>query len=144
MRTLPVTAFALLVVTGCASGPEAPRSDIQAVVESLATKHPDCVRLTVHAVPPAGGEVIAVASTSSAKLGKPSDPEDLQAMKSGQAVMLDEPGALDCTFPMLYVSGKWTAACGVTMKSEAGANREQLIARAAEIAKAVETSMTPK
>jgi hypothetical protein len=138
LRSLPVVA---LLLHGCAGAPAAPCADTQRIVESIAAKHPECVRLTVHAVPPAGGGHVAVASTSATKLGKPSDAEDLEAMQTGKPVLLDEPGALDVTVPMLWQDHVWTAACGVTLQATAGASRADLQTRAEAIAKEVETAM---
>lgn len=131
----------LLVFAACKSAPEAPCPDTQAIVEAVAKAHPDCVRLTVHKTPPAGGDVCAVASTSADKLGKPSDPEDLKAMQTGETVVLDEPGAIDVTVPVMAENGKHMAAVGVTLKAGAGTDRARVVAMAKEIAMAVETRM---
>src|SRR5688572_32797192 len=88
-----------LLAAGCRTTPAAPCVKTQAIVESVAKQHPDCTRLTVHCVPPTGGDTVAVASTLASKLGQPSDKEDLEAMKTGQPVVLEEPGALDVTVP---------------------------------------------
>ncbi len=142
---LKMTCFAaicLLVVVGCKSSEgSAPCPDTQAIVESVAKQYPDCTRLTVHTTPPSGGACCAVASTSAAKLGKASDPEDLDAMKTGKTVVLDEAGAVDVTVPICSNGGSYTGACGVTLKSSAAATREDLVARATLIAKDVETRM---
>ena len=142
-RFVAVVVVSVLVAAGCQST-AAPCADTQAVVEAVAKEHPDCVRLTVHATPPTGGEWRAIASTSAEKLGKPSDKEDLDARGTGRTVVLDEPGALDVTVPILLEDAKWGAACGVTIKSAPGANREQLVSKANAIAKAVEASMKAK
>ena len=142
-RFVIVAVVSALVAAGCQST-AAPCAGTQAVVESVARQHPDCVRLTVHSTPPSGGESCIVASTKAEKLGKPSDKEDLDAMKTGKTVVLDEPGAIDVTVPILQKDGKWTATCGVTVKAAAGANREQLVNNANTIAKAVEASMKAK
>jgi len=138
-----VVVVSVLVAAGCQST-NAPCADTQAVVESVAKQHPECVRLTVHSTPPAGGDWCVIASTVAEKLGKPSDKEDLDAMGTGRTVVLDEPGAVDVTVPILLKDAKWTATCGVTVKAPAGANREQLVANANTIAKAVEASMAAK
>ena len=143
-RFAGVVVVSVLVAAGCKSTPAAPCTGTQAVVESVAKQHPDCVRLTVHSAPPSGGDWCVIASTNSDKLGKPSDKEDIDAMKTGKTVVLDETGAVDVTVPILLKDGKWTATCGVTVKSAAGANREQLVANANTIAKAVEASMSAK
>lgn len=142
-RFVAVVVVSGLVAAGCQST-AAPCADTQAVVESVAKQHPDCVRLTVHSAPPAGGAWCVIASTSADKLGKPSDKEDLDAMGTGRTVVLDEPGAVDVTVPILLKDAKWRATCGVTVKAAAGANRQQLVDNANSIAKAVEASMAAK
>ncbi|HEX5050489.1 MAG TPA: hypothetical protein VFZ65_01835 [Planctomycetota bacterium] len=136
-----LSVLAVLAVAGCQGTPDPSSNSTQAIVESVAAQHPECVRLSVHAVPPAGGDYRAVASTSPAKLGTPSDKEDLDAMKSGQTLVLDEPGAIDVTVPILSKDGRWTATCGVTVKAGPGADRAALVVNAKAIAASVETAI---
>lgn len=126
----------LVAVAGCAAAPKALCPDTQNAVEHVAAAHPEVVRLTVHAVPPAGGEMCVIASSLAAKLGKPSDPEDHRAVASGETVVLDEPGAVDYTVPVRLREGRYTAAVGVTMKSggEPAAQMAAAKAIAAEVA----------
>jgi hypothetical protein len=138
LAPLLVSAF---LAAACRSAPIAPSAEAQAVVESIARQHADCVRLTVHALRPSGSDYCAIASTKAEKLGKPSDPEDLQAMKTGETIVLDEPGALDVTVPILQEGGRWTAACGVTLRMHGGDERTQLVAEATGIAREVEASL---
>lgn len=142
MRILPASLFfALLTVvpacksTGCCET----CVDPQAVVEQIAKEHPECTRLTVHCTPAGETAAIACASTAADKKGKPSDPEDLRAMQTGQTVVLDEAGALDVTVPICAKDGKHMAACGVTLKG--AGSRDQQIAAATAIAKKVESSL---
>ncbi len=107
----------LFAISSCQCAPSAPCPDTQAVVTKVAAAHPEVVRLTVHAVPPAGGALCAIASSLPEKLGKPSDPEDHRAIDSGETVVLDEAGAVDYTVPVRQKDGKFTAAVGVTLKS---------------------------
>lgn len=114
----------------------------QSAVEATAKMHPDVLRLTVHMAPAGGGASTAVASTAADKLGKPSDKEDLQAMETGQPVVMDEKDAVDVTVPAMQKDGKWTAAIGVTLKAAAGADKEALKKKATEIASAVEKAIS--
>ena len=41
-------------------------------------------------------------------------------MKTGQQVVLDEPGAIDVTVPILKAKGRATAVAGVTLPMEEG------------------------
>lgn len=115
-------------------------STAQTVVETVGAAHPDVTRLTVHCGKAEGGGMTACASTSAEKRGKPSDPEDIRAVQTGETVVLDEAGAVDVTVPLLAKDGKWAAACGVTLKAS-GMSREQTVAKAKEIAKAVEAKL---
>jgi len=137
LSTLVVSLVALL--GGCASTccGSCSGTDAQAVVETLAKANPDCTRLTVHCTPAGAASPIACASTAPAKKGKPSDPEDVKAMATGQTVVLVEGGALDVTVPICKKDGKFLAACGVTLKT-AGMSRDQVVAKATSIAKEVE------
>ncbi len=56
------------------------------LVDDLARKHPDMVWIGLHVAPPRSAENIIVASNVPAKIGQRSDPEDLQAMKTGRSV----------------------------------------------------------
>jgi len=129
MKTLLVgilSSFPALLL-GCAA-PTTTDPGAQTTLEALAAEDPSILRLTLHRAVPGVEGPHAVASTLAAKLGKPSDPEDIQAMATGQEVVLDEAGAIDVTIPIRPVGGKHTAAVGVTLDGAMG--------RAAAVAKA--------
>ena len=128
------------MLAACASM-KAPYPEAQNVIDGVAAKHPDLVRLTLHAVPSDGTECTQLASTVKKRRGKPSDPEDLQAMKTGREVVLEEEGALDVTVPIRMQMGKATAVVGVTLPFQEGDNRNAVMARARGIAREVETAL---
>lgn len=130
-----------LPFAACQSAPQAPCPDTQAKVLELALRHTDVVRLSVHAVPPGGGALCAIASTAPERLGKPSDPEDERALANGGMVVLREPGAIDVTVPLCRKDGRFQAVAGVTIK---GADDKAAIATALAIAEELEASMTKK
>lgn len=142
MRNLLLPLFLLAAggLTSCAStgaccdAANAP----QTVVDNVAKANPAVTRLTIHCAD--DGSMKVCASTAGDKVGKASDPEDKKALETGQEVVLEEKGALDVTVPICMKDGKATAVCGVTMKSD-GMTREQAIAKAKEIAKAVDTGL---
>jgi len=138
MRIVPLLFVAIL---GACASMKAPYPDAQDIVDGVAAKHPELVRLTLHAVPAGKTECLQVASTMKKRRGKPSDPEDLKAMKTGQQVVLDEPGAIDVTVPILRVNGKATAVTGVTLRMEEGANRAALVNKARAIAQELATAV---
>jgi hypothetical protein len=131
MRVVPLCL--LIVLAACAST-KRPYPEAQDVVDRVAAKHPDLVRLTLHAVPSGKTECTQLASTVGKRRGKPSDPEDLEAMRTGKEVVLDEQGAIDVTVPILMKGGKATAVTGVTLRAAEGSNRNALVARARVIA----------
>jgi len=116
----------------------APCPNTQAIVLELAQENADVVRLSVHAIPPGKSQMIAIASTSTEKLGKPSDQEDLDAVSSGQNVVLHEGDNVDVTVPILAFEGKYTAAVGATMKA---ADQQAGVEAALVLAAKIETRM---
>lgn len=143
MRVLaaPAALLALLFSPACAVPGPAKCDDCakaQTVVETVAKQHPSCVRLTIHCTMEGGAK--ACASTLADKIGKASDKEDLDAMRTGQTIVLDEAGAIDVTVPINAKDGKFASACGVTMKA-AAMPRDQVVAEATAIAKAVEAGL---
>jgi hypothetical protein len=133
-----ITAVLLSLFVACSSTGMRSGTDSQVVVDSVAKQNPGLLRLTVHCMQ--NGKAMACASTVAAKKGKPSDPEDVQAMTTGKTVVLDEANAIDVTVPMRAKDGTCMAACGVTMPS-AGMTREQAVAKATAIAQAVEAGL---
>lgn len=138
-----ITLACVLAAPSCTADAKGGHAAIQTVVDETAKKHPDIVRLTVHSAPD-GKDAYAVASTMPAKIGQPSDKEDVQAIQSGQTIVLDEPNALDVTVPALQKDGKYTTAIGVTLKATAGADKNALKAKATEIANSVASAIAAK
>ena len=135
-------------LVGCGAQEEAPTDDAaapfpeaQKVLDGIAAKHANLKRLTLHTIPTGKTECTQIASTMAARRGKPSDPEDLEAMKTGKEVILDEPGALDVTVPILVVDGTPTAVTGVTLAMEEGADRDALANEARAIAQEFEKAI---
>jgi intracellular sulfur oxidation DsrE/DsrF family protein len=111
----------------------------QAVVDATAAANPGCKRLTLHCVQ-ADGSAKVCASTDTKRVGTASDPEDVSAMASGEAIILEVGGAIDVTVPILQTDGKWTTVCGVTMERN-DMDRDQVIASAKTIAMAVKNAL---
>ena len=126
--------FGVFLAAGCqGSGAKEEFATAHALVERIAARHANVVRLTVHAVPRGETQARAVASTSAAKRGQPSDPEDLESMRTGAEVVLQEGTDLDVTLPMADAAGNRTWVAGVTLRT-AGRSREAVIAEARAIA----------
>jgi len=135
MRRMLAVPLFLLASCGVLVSDDHPEA--QKLVAAVAQRYTEIVRLTLHAAPAGTTECRVIASTESSRIGRASDKEDLEALASGQPVVLEEPEALDVTVPILPKQGKPTAVVGVTLRHPAGRDREATIGRAQEIAKAV-------
>jgi hypothetical protein len=132
---LAIGAFPACSTTSvCCDSPKAPQN----VVTTVAKANPAVSRLSIHC--PEDGAMKTCASTDADRIGKASDPEDKKALATGQEVVLEEKGGLDVTVPICMKDGKATAVCGITLKTD-GMNRDQAIAKAREVAKAVESGL---
>lgn len=119
------------------SGP--PRKILaQKLVDALAIRHPELVRIGLHLTPPGGSVNIIVASNVAARIGQKSDPEDLQAMQTGKPVVLREQGNFDVTLPFHNASGTTIGAIGLTLKPEAQERESGAVQRARKIASELE------
>ncbi len=114
----------------------------QKLVDDLAAKHPDLVRIGLHLKPPNSSENIIAACNIAARIGRKSDPEDLAAMQTGKPVVLKEEGNFDVTLPLHTAFGRVIGAIGLTFKPEG--NEQELAAaeRAKKIAAEVEKQIT--
>ena len=117
------------------SSEESPFRKAQELVDRLVAKHPDLVRLTIHAVPTGEEASRIIACNIKEKIGKPSDPEDLEAMKTGKTVTLREGGNLDVTAPIPDKAGNPIAATGITLHLSQGETENEVIEKAKSIAK---------
>jgi hypothetical protein len=106
----------------------------QELVNNMVSKHPDLVRLTIHAVPAGEEASKIIACNIKEKIGKLSDPEDLEAMKTGKTVTLKEGDNLDVTAPIFDKAGKPIAATGITLRFRKGESENEVIEKAKSIA----------
>ena len=113
----------------------------QELVEGMASKHPDLVRLTIHADPTGEETSRIIACNIKEKIGKPSDPEDLEAMKTGETVVLREGDNLDVTAPIWNKAGKPIAATGITLRFRKGETENEVVEKAKSIAKELNTAI---
>ena len=113
----------------------------QELVEGMASKHPDLVRLTIHADPTGEETSRIIACNIKEKIGKPSDPEDLEAMKTGETVVLREGDNLDVTAPIWNKAGKPVAATGITLRFGKEETESDVVKKATAIAKELNTAI---
>ena len=116
-------------------------SKAQELVVSTCSKHPDLVRLTIHAVPAGEHASKIIACNVKEKIGKASDPEDLEAMKTGETIVLREGDNLDVTAPIWNKAGKPVAATGITLRFGKEETESDVVKKATAIAKELNTAI---
>lgn len=143
MNLRSFTPVLLFAAVACHSAPKpAPCPDTQSIVLAAYRENPQLHRLSVHQALPGTTEPIVVASTWAEKLGKPADPEDLDAMRRGNVVVLENHNELDVTVPIQARGARHAAAVGVTFKTDQGADKQTMIELAKAIAKTIDDRMT--
>lgn len=133
----------LLCSCQAAPGPRTGPGKAQQLVERTVAAHPGLIRLTIHAVPAGETTSRIIACNVREKIGKPSDSEDLEAMRTLKPVVLKEGSNLDVTAPILDRTGKAVAATGITLAFPSGANEEGLVKQAMAIARQLQEALQP-
>lgn len=123
---------------GSASASPAAKIYAQQLVEQLAARHPELVRIGMHVTPPGKADNMIIASNVADKVGQKSDPEDLQAMNTGQPVVLKEGKNFDVTLPLHDAAGKIIGAIGLTFRPRAGEKKTDAARRARAMASEAE------
>ncbi|MBW2570686.1 MAG: hypothetical protein JRE47_15320 [Deltaproteobacteria bacterium] len=113
----------------------------QELVGNMVSKYPDLVRLTIHAVPAGEDASRIIACNIKDKIGKLSDPEDLEAMKTGETIVLREGDNLDVTAPIWNKAGKPIAATGITLRLGKDETESDVVKKATAIAKELNTAI---
>jgi len=116
----------------------------QKLVDDLATKYPDLVRIGMHLTPPNSSDNLIVACNIAARIGRKSDLEDLKAMQTGKPVVLKEEGNFDVTLPLHTASGKLIGALGLTLRAQDNDREARAIERAKKIASEMEKQIRSK
>lgn len=132
-------ALICLVLVACQSAPGDNQgyADAQDLVDRIARETPNVVRLTIHAVPKGETKSIYIASTATERVGQPSDPEDIEALKTGRTIVKKEGGHVDVTVPIPGAPGKIFAVVGVTLANPEGASEQALRNQATAIAQKI-------
>ena len=133
-RAIPLLLTAILLTSCSSPSPRTNFRDAQRLVDDLAARHDDLVRLTIHAVPTGRKSSRIIACNLPEKIGQPSDPEDIEAMHTGRTIVLREGDNLDVTAPLTDRLGKPVAAAGITLKCPPTADQDTLTAQAKTIA----------
>ena len=129
-------------LSGSASASPTGKIYAQRLVDELAARHPELVRIGMHVTPPNKPDNIIIACNVSERIGQKSDAEDLNAMKTGQPVVLKEGENFDVTLPLHDAAGKMIGAIGLTFKPRPGEQDADAARRARAIAHEIEKQIT--
>ncbi len=110
----------------------------QELVDELAVKYPNLLRIGMHVTPPNKPDNLIIACTVAERIGQKSDPEDLKAMNTGQPVVLKEGENFDVTLPLHDAAGKIIGAVGLTFKPRLDEHEPEATRRARAMAQEIE------
>ncbi len=125
-------------LSGSASASPAGKTYAQRLVEEIAARHPELVRIGMHVTPPDKSDNIIIACNVPERIGQKSDPEDLKAMKTGQPVVLKEGKNFDVTLPLHDAAGNTIGSIGLTFRPRAGEKAADAARRARAMAREIE------
>lgn len=83
------------------------------------------------------GNTTRIASTDSSAIGKPADPEDIDAIINNQVVTIPEGKALDVTVPLTNDKGQPAAVAGIKMETSDKLDKKAAQSAAEGIAKKI-------
>jgi hypothetical protein len=125
-------------MSGSASASPAGKIYAQRLVEELAARHPELVRIGMHVTPPGKPDNVIIACNMPERIGQKSDPEDLKAITTGEPVALKEDNKFDVTLPLHDAAGKIIGAIGLTFSPRAGERQMDAVRRSRAMAREVE------
>ncbi|HXN23792.1 MAG TPA: hypothetical protein VOA41_13725 [Candidatus Dormibacteraeota bacterium] len=128
--------LALLVVFICAVSSVAqvtPDTHIyaQKLVDEIIAKHPELKQIGLHTTPPNSSQSVIIAINDRKKIGKKSDPDDLEVMKTGKpsAELIERKGIYDLGFPLLDRSGTIIGTAVMEIKLSAESTKDGALSR---------------
>ena len=135
-RLLLVMA-ASLVFASRGQGQEKPKPDIlaQALADQVAKAHPELNVIGFHVTPPGGRDNLIVASSTRSKVGKKSDPDDVEVITSGKAAV-DTRGPrelIDVGLPLVDRAGRTIGMLVMEVKFSYTKDEAIALKRATEI-----------
>ncbi len=125
-------------LSGSVSGFPAGKIYAQQLVEELAARHPELVRIGIHVTPPNKSDNVIIACNQPERIGRKSDPEDLKAMRTGQPVVLKEGKNFDVTLPLHDAAGNTIGSIGLMFSPGADEQEADAARRARAMAREIE------
>jgi iron complex outermembrane receptor protein len=109
----------------------------QSLVDRISARHPELLQVDIHAVPPGSQASVIVAAKDRSRVGKPSDPDDIEVARTGQPrVEINRVGNnnVEVEVPLLSVTRETVGAIELTFPYVAGTDRDALLQKANDIA----------
>jgi hypothetical protein len=103
----------------------------QKLVDQTIAKHPELRQIGLHSIPPNSSESMIIAINDPKKVGKKSDPDDLEVMKTGKpsVEIIERKQIYDLGFPLLDRSGKIVGVAVMEIKLSAEKSKESALQR---------------
>lgn len=142
-----LTAAALLAVPGLPASSVA-KIYAQKLVEETLAAHPEVVGVEIAAKPPAESHCVTIASTQAKDIGEKCDQDEFRAIRADSAIVEKEKEGgkevFDVTVPIHGADGKIIATAGIDFKPYSDQSESRVAAKAAEIAKELESKVKSK
>jgi hypothetical protein len=144
--------FVLLAVTmlvACGSFAEASGSNnifAQKLVDEITAKHPELNIIGLHSTPPNGTQSVIVACSNKNKVGKKSDPDDLEVMQSGKPSVEEKKDRqiYDLGFPLLDQKGATIGVLVMEIKFSFEKTSEGALSRGKQIQSEIQRQLPSK
>ena len=114
----------------------------QKLVEATHAQHPEVNELGIAMVTSQGCR--SIASTDKSDVGEKCEPEDLQPMHTGKAVVGKENGGFDVSLPLQDSSGNLIGTLGIEFKSAPGQTKASAMQQAEKIAADIKAQIPSK
>ena len=112
----------------------------QKLVEATHAQHPEVNELGIAMVTSQS----SIASTDESDVGEKCEPEDLQPMHTGKAVVGKENGGFDVSLPLQDSSGNLIGTLGIEFKSAPGQTKASAMQQAEKIAADIKAQIPSK
>jgi hypothetical protein len=125
------TVLMLCVMTSARLRAQENKIYAQKLVDQTIAKHPELRQIGLHSIPPNSSESMIIAINDPKKVGKKSDPDDLEVMKTGKpsVEIIDRKQIYDLGFPLLDRSGKIIGVAVMEIKLSAEKSKESALKR---------------
>jgi TonB-dependent siderophore receptor len=109
----------------------------QSLVDRLAARHPELIDVDIHTVPPGSAASVIVASRDASRIGKASDPDDIDVARTGAPrVEINQAGNnnVEVAVPLMSVTRQVIGSVEMTFPYVPSTDRDALVQKATDIA----------